>query len=201
MADTKVSALTALTGANVEMDADVFPIIDNSVTTTKKILVSELVAAMGRQGTLSTTTGGTAISFTSIPAWAKEITISWVGLSSNGTSQWIVQIGDSGGYENSGYEANAGYRANETNGTDGFPITAPAPVAASVYSGSLTIILQDAATFMWVVAAGIGASVSGAPAFFQGYKALSAALDRIQITTSGGVNTFDVNGGVNIRYR
>jgi hypothetical protein len=34
-----------------------------------------------------------------------------------------------------------------------------------------------------------------------GSKATTAAVDRIQITTQGGVNTFDANGGVNIRYR
>ena len=201
MADAKISSLTALTGANVDMTADVLEIIDTSVTTNKKILMSEVAAALCRQGTLSTTTGGTTIGFTGIPAWATEVTISWVGLSSNGTSQWIVQIGDSGGYETSSYEANAGSRAGEVGLTTGFPLFSAAPVAASVYSGSLTLILQDAATFMWVVKNGSNAPVSGVPSFCQGYKALSAAMDRIQITTAGGVNTFDVNGGVNVSYR
>ena len=42
MANTKVSALAALTGANVDNSADVLPIVDTSVTTSKKILVQEL---------------------------------------------------------------------------------------------------------------------------------------------------------------
>lgn len=42
MADAKISALTSLTGANVDTAADVLPIVDTSVTTTKKILVDEL---------------------------------------------------------------------------------------------------------------------------------------------------------------
>lgn len=46
MADQKISALTALTGANVDTTADVLPIVDTSVTTTKKILVSELGIAI-----------------------------------------------------------------------------------------------------------------------------------------------------------
>lgn len=45
MADTKISALTALTGANVA-DDDVFPIVDTSVTTTKKITAAESRIAM-----------------------------------------------------------------------------------------------------------------------------------------------------------
>lgn len=49
MADSKISALTALTGANVQTSADVLAIVDNSVTTTKKILAGELAAAIGVQ--------------------------------------------------------------------------------------------------------------------------------------------------------
>ena len=177
------------------------PIVDTSVTTNKKILISELVAAMGPQGTLNTTTGGTSIAFTGIPAWATEITLSWVGLSASGVSQWLLRLGDAGGLENSGYEANAGLRSGEIGSTVGFPLFGAAPVAASVYSGSITIILQDAATFMWVVKGGSNAPVSGVPSMLQGYKALSAALTQISLTTTNGTDTFDVNGGVNIRYR
>ena len=47
MSDTKISALTALTGANVDTAADVLAIVDTSVTTTKKILIDELRTALG----------------------------------------------------------------------------------------------------------------------------------------------------------
>lgn len=46
MADTKISGLTELAGANVA-DDDVFPIVDTSVTTTKKITASETRIAFG----------------------------------------------------------------------------------------------------------------------------------------------------------
>ena len=46
MANTKISALTALTGANVTTSTDVIPIVDTSVGTTKKILVDELSIGM-----------------------------------------------------------------------------------------------------------------------------------------------------------
>lgn len=243
MADTKISALASLAGSGVEIGADVLAIVDDSVTTTKKILVSNLLGAAfttagdiaqasaagvaarlgigtARQvltvnagatalayqnpitlGTLDTTTGGTSIAFGSLPAGLREITMSWVGLSASGTSQWIVQIGDAGGIEATGYEANAGNRVIEVNSTIGFPLLGQAPVAASVYSGSLTLILQDAATFMWVVKSGNNAPVGGTVSHFQGRKALSAVLTQIQITTTNGSDTFDVNGGVNIAYQ
>ena len=47
MADTKISALTALAGSSVDTAADVIPIVDTSATTTKKILVDELRIALG----------------------------------------------------------------------------------------------------------------------------------------------------------
>ena len=46
MADTKTSDLTALTGANLDNDADVLPVVDTSVTTLKKITGSQLKAAV-----------------------------------------------------------------------------------------------------------------------------------------------------------
>ena len=50
MANTKISALTALTGANVDMTADVFALVDTSVTTTKKILGDQLALAIETKG-------------------------------------------------------------------------------------------------------------------------------------------------------
>jgi microcystin-dependent protein len=62
MADTKISALTALTGANVA-DDDVYPIVDTSVTTTKKIAASELRIAVGMPPGIVLPYAGTAAPF------------------------------------------------------------------------------------------------------------------------------------------
>lgn len=59
MADAKISALTALTGANVASD-DPLPIVDTSVTTTKKINASELKTYMSASPTLVTPNIGVA---------------------------------------------------------------------------------------------------------------------------------------------
>ncbi len=42
MSDTKISALTALTGGSVDTSADVFAIVDTSAGATKKILVDDV---------------------------------------------------------------------------------------------------------------------------------------------------------------
>ena len=46
MADSKLSALTALTGANVDATADIISIVDTSVTTSKKITFDEAFLGM-----------------------------------------------------------------------------------------------------------------------------------------------------------
>jgi hypothetical protein len=47
VADTKISALTALTGVNVTTSTDVLAIVDTSATATKRITVEELRIALG----------------------------------------------------------------------------------------------------------------------------------------------------------
>lgn len=54
MADTKISALTALTGAGVDSANDDIPIEDQSATTTKKISVDELAIAIIAAGAIAT---------------------------------------------------------------------------------------------------------------------------------------------------
>ena len=63
MADTKISALTALAGASVDTAADVIPIVDTSATTTKKILVDELRIAIGIATQAQQETGSSNVVF------------------------------------------------------------------------------------------------------------------------------------------
>jgi hypothetical protein len=56
MADQKISGLTALVGSTVSLDADVLAIVDTSTTTTKKILVQELLNSAGNLAALAAST-------------------------------------------------------------------------------------------------------------------------------------------------
>jgi hypothetical protein len=72
VADTKLSALTALTGANFDPAADLVYVDDVSVTTSKKMTGQELFNALS---TLSTITGaGIQISADSIPVYDNSAT-------------------------------------------------------------------------------------------------------------------------------
>lgn len=55
MADSKISALTALTGANLATDDDI-PLVDTSVTTTKKISSSQLAIGLLKNPTYGSQT-------------------------------------------------------------------------------------------------------------------------------------------------
>ena len=167
--------------------------------------VGQAIAALGGSGiTLGTpvdSTSGTAIDFTSIPAGTKKITINFAGVSTNNTSPIIVQIGDSGGVETSGYlgaGAYVGASSGASNFTTGFPAH-NAPGAANVIHGSVVIELENAASFKWVSHHSLGYSGNAFALVGGGSKTLSAELDRIRITTVGGTDTFDA-GEINISY-
>ena len=201
MADTKTSDLTALTGATVAQTTDVIPIVDTDATTLKKILVSELAKAIEVLATEQASTSGTSIDFTSIPAWAKRVTVQFVGVSTNGTSVPIVQIGDSGGLETSGYLGAApqiSTSSGTTNFTTGFGLL-NTWISSVIFHGTMVLTLEDATNNTWVAALSGSSSASAIAASGGGSKSLSAALDRVSITTVNGIDEFDA-GAINILY-
>ena len=150
-------------------------------------------------GTAVASTSGTSIDFTSIPSGTKRITINFAGVSTSGTSLILVQIGDSGGIENTGYISGATNDAGtRTTNTSGFVVMS-AMNAAYVISGRVTLELLDAANFTWTSAGQMCETSSGLDGESGGSKSLSAELDRVRITTVGGTDTFDA-GKINITY-
>jgi len=85
------------------------------------------------QDTAQASTSGTSIDFISIPAWVKKITVMFSGVSTNGTSAPLIQIGDSGGIENTGYLGSSTNISSSSNYTTGFGILSS--VAANVFHG------------------------------------------------------------------
>jgi hypothetical protein len=201
MADTKISALTALTGANVQQTSDILPLVDTSVTTTKKILISELSLAQNVLMTEQASTSGTSIDFTGIPAWAQRIAITFEGVSTSGTSILLVQLGDAGGFETSGYlGASTRFSASGVttqNHTAGFGI--PVENAANILHGTITITLKDATNFTWVASGVLSTSTTTNSFITSGVKSTSAALTQVRITTTNGSDTFDL-GSINVLY-
>ena len=179
---------------------------DATQTLTNKTLTSPTIngtpvmgASVITRATAVASTSGTSIDFTGIPSWVKRITVMLDGVSSNGTSLFLMQIGDSGGIENTGYsgvvvETGAAGTASTTFPTAGAQFTRQ-NAAATLYNGLINIV--NLSGNLWVFQ-GIAGS---ATASFQviGKKDLSATLDRVRITTVNGTDTFDA-GSINILY-
>lgn len=143
-------------------------------------------------------TSGTSIDFTGIQSSAKKITVSFASVSTSGGDHIIIQLGDSGGVETTGYLA-------VSSALDGATTTSTFSTGIGVYGtndlavrhGNITFTLVDPGTNAWAASGAVARSDGAQMCVLAGSKALSATLDRVRITTTGGANTFD-GGLINI---
>ena len=147
-------------------------------------------------GTAVATTSGTAIDFTGIPSWVKRITVMFSGVSTNGTSPLLVQLG-AGSVTTSGYSAKASSTANlGLNSTSGFVLVERC-VAETTYNGHE--VVSNVSGNIWVSSNLFMPGSDNAGQFGSGTVTLSGTLDRLRLTTVNGTNTFDA-GTINILY-
>lgn len=151
-------------------------------------------------GTAVASTSGTSIDFTSIPSWVKRITVMFNGVSTNGTSNILFQLGTSSGVESTGYLGSVSrFGASalaSAFSSAGFPLNLNA--AAEIYAGAITFTLVG--SNIWTASGNFGGS-SGVTYMFccGGSKTTASTLDRVRITTVNGTDTFDA-GSINILY-
>jgi hypothetical protein len=151
------------------------------------------------QGLHTATTSGTSFNFGSLPAGTKRIHVHFRGVSLSGSDHILVQIGDAGGIETSGYISTS----TATDGGDGGSVSSTAAfiirggLGANTITGIMTLDLMDAASFLWVESHVVKQSATAA-IFGGGDKALSAELTQVTITRDG-TNTFD-GGSINISH-
>ena len=172
-------------------------------TLTNKTLTSPTIggtpamsASILTSGTANTVSS-TAVDYTSIPSWVKRITVMFNGVSTSGTSNWLIQIGDGSvnttGYASSGTGMDA-TGVSITAFTTGYGIRSTA--ATYTISGAVTISLVG--SNVWVAS---GVLTTTLPLTFTvaGTKTLTGTLDRVRLTTVNGTDTFDA-GTINILY-
>jgi hypothetical protein len=150
---------------------------------------------------LQTPSGVTEADFESIPSWVTQITLSFNGISTSGTSDLLVRLGDASSYEATGYVAFA-TRVTDSNTvvnalTNGFHLDSSTAASDAAY-GSLGFTMMDSSTNLWALQGVMGKGANSV-SFVSGTKALTGALTRIRVTTAGGSDTLDA-GTVNIRY-
>ena len=149
------------------------------------------------------TTSGTSVTLgSSIPAGTTQIDIMLEGVSINGSGELIIQIGDAGGVETSGYD---GLRHNAFLATpELLKITAGFPGMAvnatgETFTGVISLYLKDSANFTWLSKSTVMNHDDDEIGYGVGVKSLSAELTSVFLTTVVGTAAFDA-GSASIKY-
>jgi hypothetical protein len=151
-------------------------------------------------GSAVASTSGTSIDFTGIPSWVRRITVMFSGVSLNGSSTYLIQVG-AGSVATSGYASAGGINAGGgtvavITATNGFPVR-NSQNASNITSGIVTISLISGN--VWISSHALGDATNSVVMNGGGTVSLGGTLDRVRITTANGTDTFDA-GSINILY-
>ena len=190
--------LNASTSAGFIQTADTSGQISlQSNGTTKLTIASTGVSGTLVQGIAVASTSGTSIDFTSIPSWVKRVTVMFNGVSTNGSSNYLIQaITGASTVVNSGYSSSASTGASGATSTAGNVLMA-VTAAGTVYNIAVTLVNVTGNTWLTTCVGGTGASNAGN--ISGGTVSLGAVLTGVRLTTVNGTDTFDA-GTVNILY-
>lgn len=135
------------------------------------------------------TTSGTSIDV-DIPPGATKVMVHLIGVSTNGTSIPIIQLGTASSFETTNYIGSVG-EASALNFSTGFALVR-AMSAAAVLEGGFDFEIAIQGSNTWGAKGSVGRSDSAQPTQnAAGRKALAGALTRIRLTTTSGADTFD----------
>jgi hypothetical protein len=195
------NTLTLPSGNSTLVDLVTTQTLTNKTLTSPTItgaVISTMASSVLTSGTSVASTSGTSIDFTSIPSWVKRITVMFNGVSTSGTSNKQIQLGDSGGFETTGYLGSSvqltdASSVNAATTTSGFGIRSA--IAADTINGA--VVITNITGNTWVAQGSLTDSSRGAGYLVGGAKPLSDVLTQIRITTINGTDTFDA-GSINI---
>jgi hypothetical protein len=141
------------------------------------------------------TTSGTSVDFSSIPSGVTTVYVGFNEVSLSGsTNNLLVQLGDSGGVETTGYVSSGEWSGNAVQSTSGFIIRVLS--SGRNVSGVLLFTRMDASANTWVTSGSL--AVGTAISTVGGVKSLSSELTSVRLTTTGA-ETLD-NGSLAIGY-
>jgi len=163
--------------------------------------MQDLASTGFTENTLRTLTSQSSVEWTSIPSGTTVIMIGLLDANPNGSGGVMrIVIGDSGGYETSGYKSFSEGRSTGVSGTVGFAASADNTVFTTNTSAQGLLILSriNSSTNLWTINGQLGDIDQGRTVGqCGGAKALSAELDRVKLELSAG--TWD-SGSANITY-
>jgi hypothetical protein len=193
-------ALSKIDTAGLVADA-----VDNTILdlTSNFAFTGTVTGAGGyTQGTKVSPTSGTTVDFTGIPNDVKVIHVLFNELDMSAAGWSVVQLGDSGGFETTGYTSAVGYPgsgnsyyANPAADDNGCKFWYQ---GTTKHSGFVTIMRMSTDQTQWVMWSRCHAAEGGSYSTYSAVeKTLSAALTQIRITHASA--SF-VAGDINILY-
>lgn len=193
--------ISSITEKTTPVDADLLLIEDSADSNNKKrIQIGNLPAAglIYVRDTAQASTSGTSIDFTK-PAsifTVERITVLFEGVDTDAADDLLVQIGDAGGLETTGYLSagthNRDAGVSENGSTAGFVIHRV--LSTDLFTGHMHIGQIDGETW---ISSHVGASSGDDDSYSGGgSKTLSASLDRLSIVPSGA-SSFEA-GQINV---
>jgi hypothetical protein len=198
---TLASATTSAEGL-VELATDAE--VQTGTDTTRAITPDALRKGALVFGTAQSPTSGTTVDFTSIPSWAKRITVIFSELTTSASGGSIaIQLGVSGTPETTNYYgafgySNSGGGAGAGTWSSGMVVGAGDGVSGITYNGSVILTRLSASSNVWtaqsIVSDRVGETLLWSAA---GSKSLAGALDMVRVLISSG--TFS-SGSLNIMY-
>jgi hypothetical protein len=194
--------INASTSAGLIHTADTSGTIElQSNGTTQLTVASTGAYGQLKSGTAVASTSGTSIDFTSIPSWVKRVTVMLNAVSTNGTSNIVLQVGAGSvtttGYVSSHLVANTTFAGSGATSTTNFVLN---NVSSSGDVAYCQAVLTNISGNNWVLSSiGNAPNASGRTTWGGGGIALGGTLDRVRITTNNGTDTFDA-GSINILY-
>jgi hypothetical protein len=148
-------------------------------------------------GTAVASTSGTSITFTSIPSWAKRITVVFNEVSTNGSSVILAQLGTGGTPATSGYistRSELSSTAITSNFTNGHGVVGGS--SSNIASGQ--VVFSNISGNTWIGTGSVKQSTTFMT-FSNSSVTLGGVLNMLRITTDNGTDTFDA-GSINILY-
>jgi len=147
-----------------------------------------------QSGGEKSTTSGSSVSWTGLPDDVKKIIISFRNVSLNGSNNMLIQIGDSSGFETSGYSSYSKYDGGSAvSSINGFVIRTGSSPISLVGHAIILKIGSNEWSFSHMSNLNGSSFTNGA-----GVKTLSGTLDRVRILPDGS-NFFD-QGSAGILY-
>ncbi len=188
--------IPTVAASQAEMEAG----IETALRSMSPLRVAQAISALTTSsgitlGTPIATTSGSTIDFTGIPSTVKQIIVTLKGVSTNGTTGFGLQIGDSGGVETSGYFGGVGTSGAGAVWSTFCVLFASTLNFGSTCSGQIILTLENSSTNSWSIFGNIADTSTGITNYFAGHKSLTATLDRVRLMNA----TFDA-GEMNIAY-